>query len=75
MFNKIYFYTSVGICLGFQLAVVEYSRNVLGWEYAHSLEAIKDPEFENLGDVALESRKIVVSYYFLCRKLLSFIKN
>ncbi|NPB01894.1 MAG: CTP synthase (glutamine hydrolyzing) [Methanopyri archaeon] len=32
----------LGICLGFQLAVVEYARNVLGWEDAHSTEF--DPE-------------------------------
>jgi len=28
----------LGLCLGFQLAVVEYARNVLGWEGAHSTE-------------------------------------
>jgi len=28
----------LGLCLGFQLAVVEYARNVLGWEGAHSAE-------------------------------------
>ncbi|MCG1003820.1 MULTISPECIES: CTP synthase [Halobacterium] len=28
----------LGLCLGFQLAVVEYARNVLGWEDAHSAE-------------------------------------
>jgi CTP synthase len=28
----------LGLCLGFQLAVVEYARNVLGWEDAHSTE-------------------------------------
>ncbi|MDI3327794.1 MAG: CTP synthase [Alicyclobacillaceae bacterium] len=28
----------LGICLGMQLAVVEYARHVLGWEDAHSTE-------------------------------------
>jgi CTP synthase len=28
----------LGICLGFQMAVIEYSRNVLGWKDAHSTE-------------------------------------
>ena len=37
--NKIPFF---GICLGMQLAVVEYARNVLGLENAHSTEL--DPE-------------------------------
>ena len=32
----------LGLCLGFQLAVVEYARNVLGLEGAHSTEI--DPE-------------------------------
>ncbi len=28
----------LGICLGFQVAVIEYARNVLGWKDAHSTE-------------------------------------
>jgi CTP synthase len=27
-----------GICLGMQMAVIEYARNVIGWESAHSVE-------------------------------------
>lgn len=27
-----------GICLGMQMAVIEYARNVIGWEGAHSIE-------------------------------------
>lgn len=53
----------LGICLGFQLAVVEYARHVLGWEDAHSIEAIKDPSYDaedSSRNVADESRKIVV---------------
>lgn len=33
--NKIPFF---GICLGMQMAVIEYGRNVLGWSDAHSTE-------------------------------------
>ncbi len=33
--NKMPFF---GICLGMQMAVIEYARNVLGWEAAHSTE-------------------------------------
>ena len=33
-----------GICLGMQMAVIEYARNVLGWKDAHSLEVNKDTE-------------------------------
>lgn len=29
----------VGVCLGLQCAVIEFARNVLGWEGAHSTEA------------------------------------
>jgi len=32
----------LGICYGFQLATVEYARNVVGFEYAHSTEC--DPD-------------------------------
>jgi len=37
--NKIPF---LGLCLGFQMAVVEYARNVLGLEDAHSAEVTED---------------------------------
>ena len=30
--------TLLGICLGFQMSVVEYARHVLGWENATSVE-------------------------------------
>lgn len=33
--NKLPFF---GICLGMQMAVIEYARNVLGWKQAHSTE-------------------------------------
>jgi CTP synthase len=33
--NKIPFF---GICLGMQMAVIEYARNVIGWAGAHSVE-------------------------------------
>ncbi|MGC4104514.1 CTP synthase [Ferruginibacter sp.] len=31
-----------GICLGMQMAVIEYGRNVLGWSDANSTEMVKD---------------------------------
>jgi CTP synthase len=33
-----------GICLGMQMAVIEYARNVLGWSDAHSTEMVKETE-------------------------------
>ena len=35
----------LGLCLGFQLAVVEYARNVLGMESAHSTEIDEDTPY------------------------------
>lgn len=32
----------LGLCLGMQLAIVEYARNVLGWKDAHSMELNPD---------------------------------
>ena len=37
--NKLPFF---GICLGMQMAVIEYGRNVLGWADAHSTEMNED---------------------------------
>jgi CTP synthase len=34
-----------GICLGMQMAVIEYARNVLGWTNAHSTEMEKETEY------------------------------
>ncbi len=31
-----------GICLGMQMAVIEFARNVLGWADAHSTEMVKE---------------------------------
>lgn len=39
--NKIPF---LGICLGMQCAVIEFSRNVLGWETAHTTEISSDSD-------------------------------
>lgn len=33
-----------GICLGMQMAVIEYARNVLGWDDAHSTEMAEHTE-------------------------------
>ncbi|XP_035219633.1 CTP synthase 1-like, partial [Stegodyphus dumicola] len=38
----------LGICLGFQLAVVEFARNVLGWEDAHTIETTGDKTKRNV---------------------------
>ena len=35
-------YCRFGICLGMQIIVIEYARNVLGWTDAHSTEMNKD---------------------------------
>jgi CTP synthase len=35
----------LGICLGMQMAVIEYARNVLGWSNAHSTEMDNATEF------------------------------
>ena len=40
--NKVPF---LGICLGMQAAVVEFARNVLGWEGAHSTETEEDTKY------------------------------
>ncbi len=40
--NKIPFF---GICLGMQCAVIEYARNVCGWEDANSTEFNEDSEY------------------------------
>jgi CTP synthase len=34
-----------GICLGMQMAVIEYARNVLGWKDAHSTEMNKETPY------------------------------
>ena len=34
-----------GICLGMQMAVIEFARNVLGFEYAHSTEMVKETPY------------------------------
>lgn len=40
--NKLPFF---GICLGMQMSVIEYARNVLGWKDAHSTEMNKDTQY------------------------------
>ncbi len=44
--NKIPF---LGICLGMQYAVVEFARNVLGWEGAHSTEVDEETPYPVIG--------------------------
>ncbi len=52
--NKLPFF---GICLGMQLAVVEYARNTCGLRYANSAEFNKDTENPVI-DLMLEQREI-----------------
>ncbi|MBC34556.1 MAG: CTP synthetase [Bacteroidetes bacterium] len=52
--NKIPF---LGICLGMQCAVIEFARNVLGHQNAHSTEMIKDNEYPVI-DIMEEQKKI-----------------
>ncbi len=35
----------LGICLGMQMAVIEYARNVMGWSDAHSIEMDRNTEY------------------------------
>lgn len=46
-----------GICLGMQMAVVEYARNVLGWKEAHSFEMNPDTPYPVI-DLMEEQKKI-----------------
>lgn len=39
----------LGICLGMQVVVIEYARNVLGWEGANSTEFDKDTPYPVVG--------------------------
>ncbi|GAB4332059.1 MAG: CTP synthase [Flammeovirgaceae bacterium] len=52
--NQIPFF---GICLGMQCAVVEFARNVLGWESANSTEMKKDTPYPVI-DMMEEQKKI-----------------
>ncbi|MGB1092811.1 MAG: glutamine amidotransferase-related protein, partial [Oceanobacter sp.] len=39
----------LGICLGMQVAVIEYARHVVGWEDAHSSEFVSDSQHPVVG--------------------------
>ena len=39
----------LGICLGMQVAVIEYARNVVGWKDAHSSEFTRETEHPVVG--------------------------
>jgi CTP synthase len=39
----------LGICLGMQVAVIEYARNVVGWADAHSSEFVSDSQHPVIG--------------------------
>jgi CTP synthase len=47
----------LGLCLGMQIAVIEYARNVLGWSDAHSSE-FSDETKHPVIDLMLEQRNI-----------------
>ena len=47
----------LGICLGMQCAVIEFARNVLGWEDAHSSEMNNDSNHKVI-DLMEEQKKI-----------------
>lgn len=46
-----------GICLGMQLAVVEFARNVLGWKNANSVEMMNSTPYPVI-DIMEEQKKI-----------------
>ncbi|MCU0339638.1 MAG: CTP synthase [Spirosomaceae bacterium] len=46
-----------GICLGMQMAVIEYARNVLGWSEAHSIEMDKETDWAVI-DMMEEQKQI-----------------
>ncbi|ATL50000.1 CTP synthetase [Chitinophaga caeni] len=48
-----------GICLGMQMAVVEYARNVIGWKDAHSVEMNPDTQYPVI-NLMEEQKKITV---------------
>jgi CTP synthase len=48
-----------GICLGMQCAVVEFARNILGWEEANSTEMAMDTAYPVI-DMMEEQKKIVM---------------
>ncbi|PWV45572.1 CTP synthase [Chitinophaga sp. S165] len=48
-----------GICLGMQMSVVEYARNVIGWKDAHSTEMNPDTPHAVIG-LMEEQKKITV---------------
>jgi len=56
----------LGICLGMQLAAVEFARNVLGWENANSTEF--DPETPNPVILILPEKKHIKRYGGTLRK-------
>lgn len=48
-----------GICLGMQMAVVEFARHVLGWNEAHSTEMNPDTNYPVI-DLMEEQKKVTV---------------
>jgi len=48
-----------GICLGMQMAVIEFARNVLGWKDAHSTEMVKETKHPVID--LMEEQKMVTA--------------
>ena len=49
----------LGICLGMQCVIIEYARNVVGWEEAHSTEFNPDTQYPVI-DIMEEQKKVVM---------------
>ncbi len=47
-----------GVCLGLQCAIIEFARNVCGWQYAHSTEFAPDTPYPVI-DFMEEQRRLV----------------
>ena len=54
--NKIPF---LGLCLGMQLSVIEFARNVCGLKNANSTEFINSKKIDNLIDIMLEQKALL----------------
>ncbi len=49
----------LGICLGMQCAVIEFARNVMGWEKAHSTEMDED-QYQAVIDMMEDQKKVTL---------------
>jgi CTP synthase len=49
----------LGICLGFQMAVIEHARNVMKWEGAHTTEAVPETPYPVIIDMPEISQTVM----------------